>query len=181
MKGNSHYFFQDQTFETIFLTSLGRAYHSGASPGKSSYLTRQAKDGDFESAFAAFRQAGDEARAQTEGVIGRRASRERQASVPVGTKFLRQRNLLCRRISRPVLFSSHLAGAIRLLVEVSAVVRSVDRAGRHSLCRNHCTGFHLRGKSKARRRPLLTFINGSDGSLLDMWLTCFFSWPVWQD
>jgi alpha-beta hydrolase superfamily lysophospholipase len=31
-------------------------------------------------------------------------------------------------------------------------------------------GFYMRGRSKARRRPLLILINGSDGSLLDMWL-----------
>ena len=45
-KRRSHYFFEDQTFETIFLTSLGRAYHSGANPGKALYLTRQVKDGE---------------------------------------------------------------------------------------------------------------------------------------
>jgi pimeloyl-ACP methyl ester carboxylesterase len=31
-------------------------------------------------------------------------------------------------------------------------------------------GFYMRGKSKARRRPLLILVNGSDGSLLDLWL-----------
>jgi hypothetical protein len=65
-KGHSHYFFEDPTFETIFLTSLGRAYHSGANAGKLLYLTRQVKDGDFESGFIVFKQAGDEARAQAE-------------------------------------------------------------------------------------------------------------------
>jgi hypothetical protein len=60
------YLFQDRTFENIFLTSLGRAYHSGANAGKVLYLTRQVKDGDFETAFAAFKEAGDEARAQAE-------------------------------------------------------------------------------------------------------------------
>jgi hypothetical protein len=58
-----HYLFQDETFEIIFLTSLGRAYHSGGDVGKVLYLTRQVKDGDFESAYRAFKQAGDEARA----------------------------------------------------------------------------------------------------------------------
>jgi pimeloyl-ACP methyl ester carboxylesterase len=31
-------------------------------------------------------------------------------------------------------------------------------------------GFFFRGKSTARQRPLLILVNGSDGSLLDMWL-----------
>jgi hypothetical protein len=65
-KESPHYFFADRTFETIFLTSLGRAYHAGANPGKALYLMRQVKDGDFESAFVTFRQAGDEARALAE-------------------------------------------------------------------------------------------------------------------
>ena len=62
-KRRSHIFSEDRTLETIFLTSLGRAYHYGANPGKVLHLTRQVKDGDFESPFVAFRQADDEARA----------------------------------------------------------------------------------------------------------------------
>src|SRR5277367_4729145 len=56
------YFFKDPTFEIIFLTSLGRAYHSAGDVGKVLYLTRQVEDGNFESAYVAFKQAGDEAR-----------------------------------------------------------------------------------------------------------------------
>ena len=60
------YFFKNRTFEMIFLTSLGRAYHAGGNAGKVLYLTRQVEDGNFESAYLAFKQAGDEARAQAE-------------------------------------------------------------------------------------------------------------------
>jgi hypothetical protein len=60
------YFFKHPTFEMIFLTSLGQAYHSGGNVGKVLYLTRQVKDGDFEGAYLAFKQAGDEARALAE-------------------------------------------------------------------------------------------------------------------
>jgi hypothetical protein len=56
------YFFKNPTFEMIFLTSLGRSYHSGGNVGKVLYLTRQVEDGNFESALLAFKQAGDEAR-----------------------------------------------------------------------------------------------------------------------
>jgi hypothetical protein len=37
------YFFQNETFENIFLTSLGRAYHSGGDVGRVLYLTRQSR------------------------------------------------------------------------------------------------------------------------------------------
>jgi hypothetical protein len=61
-----HYFFKNPTFEMIFLTSLGRAYGSAGNVGKVLYLTRQVEDGNFETAFNAFKSAGDEARTQAE-------------------------------------------------------------------------------------------------------------------
>ncbi|HEX4378656.1 MAG TPA: hypothetical protein VH022_01365, partial [Candidatus Acidoferrum sp.] len=45
-KNNSHYLFDDKTFETIFLTRLGRAYSSGANVGKVLYLSRKVTNGD---------------------------------------------------------------------------------------------------------------------------------------
>ena len=56
----------------IFLTSLGRAYHSAGNVGKVLYLTRQVEDGDFESAYLAFKQAGDEARQLAEESLSRK-------------------------------------------------------------------------------------------------------------
>ena len=50
------YFFKHPTFEMIFLTSLGRAYQIGGNVGKVLYLTRQVEDGNFESAFQAFKR-----------------------------------------------------------------------------------------------------------------------------
>jgi hypothetical protein len=60
------YFFKNPTFEVIFLTSLGRAYHSAGNVGKVLSLSRQVEDGNFESAYQALEQAGDEARALAE-------------------------------------------------------------------------------------------------------------------
>ena len=51
------YFFNDPTFETIYLTSLGRSYHLGGNVGKILYLTRQVEDGNYETAFQAFKTA----------------------------------------------------------------------------------------------------------------------------
>jgi hypothetical protein len=47
------YFFQNSTFEMIFLTSPRRAYPSGGDVRKVVYLTRQTEDGNCESAFVA--------------------------------------------------------------------------------------------------------------------------------
>ena len=58
------YFFKNPTFEYTFQISLGRAYQSGGNVGKVLYLSRQVENGNFESAYLAFKQAGDEARAE---------------------------------------------------------------------------------------------------------------------
>jgi hypothetical protein len=169
-KANSKYFFNDRTFEMIFLTSLGRAYSSGANPGKVLYLTRQMKDGDFESAFVAFKQAGDEARAQAEdSLAGGHRESARQAYLWAQnfydsatyfadgsadpSRFLPTWELLydCWQKSLP-LFDP----------PIEPVSIPYEGTTLH--------GFYFRGKSKAPQRPLLILVNGSDGSLLDMWL-----------
>jgi hypothetical protein len=104
-KQRPHYFFADRTFEMIFLTSLGRAYYSGANPGKVLYLTRQVKDGDFESAFVAFRQAGDDARALAEeSLAGGHRESARQAFCGRKTSTTAQPTLPMDRLIRRVFF-----------------------------------------------------------------------------
>ncbi len=164
------YFFNDRTFETIFLTSLGRAYHSGANPGKVLYLTRQVKDGDFESAFVAFKNAGDEARGQAEdSAAGGHRESARQA-------YLWAQNFY----DSATYFADGSADPSRFLPTWEALNEcwlkslplfdppiepvSIPYEG------TALHGFYMRGKSKAARRPLLILVNGSDGSLLDMWL-----------
>ncbi len=58
----AHRFFKHPLFEVTFLTSLGRAYHSGGDVGKVLYLMTQVEDGNFETAYQAFKKAGDQAR-----------------------------------------------------------------------------------------------------------------------
>src|ERR1700693_6470671 len=67
---HSSYFFKHPTFEYVFLVSLGRAYQMAGNVGKVLYLSKQIEDGNFESAYQAFRQAGDEARAMAEESAG---------------------------------------------------------------------------------------------------------------
>ena len=53
-------------WKIVSLASAGRVSTRLRPRGKVLYLTRQVEDGNFESAFLAFKQAGDEARAQAE-------------------------------------------------------------------------------------------------------------------
>ncbi len=164
------YLFQDRTFENIFLTSLGRAYHSGANAGKVLYLTRQVKDGDFESAFVAFKEAGDEARAQAqESLAGGHRESARQAYL-WAQNFYDSATYFADGSKDPSrleptwedLYDCWLKSLALFDPPIEPVSIPYDGTT--------LRGFYIRGKGRGRRRPLLILVNGSDGSLLDMWL-----------
>jgi hypothetical protein len=165
-----HYFFQNPTFEMIFLTSLGRAYHSGGDVGKVLYLTRQVEDGNYESAFVAFKQAGDEAKAMAEesAAAGHRESARQayqwaQNFYDSATYFIDQSNDPSRFLPTwELLYDCWLKSLPLFESPVEAVKIPYEGTELH--------GFYFRGKSTAKKRKLLILVNGSDGSLLDMWL-----------
>jgi dienelactone hydrolase len=165
-----HYFFKHPTFEMIFLTSLGRAYNSGGNVGKVLYLTRQVEDGSFESAFVAFKGAGDEARAIAEESAshGHRES-ARQAYLwaqnfyDSATYFVDGSNDPSRFLPTwELLYDSWLKSLPLFDPPIEPVKIPYESTELH--------GFFIRGKGGAGKRPLLIAVNGSDGSLLDMWL-----------
>jgi len=171
LPGSAHYLFQDVTFENIFLTSLGRAYYSGGNIGKILYLSRQVKDGNFESAFLAFKQAGDEARTVAENSLagGHRES-ARQAYLwaqnfyDSATYFVDGSNDPSRFLPTWVaLYDCWLKSLACFDPPIEPVTIPYENTA--------LQGFYMRGKSTSRRRPLLILANGSDGSLLDMWLS----------
>jgi len=165
-----HYLFKDPTFEIIFLTSLGRAYSSGGNVGKVLYLTTQVEDGNFESAYQAFTKAGDEARGLAEDAA-RRGHREsaRQAYL-WAQNYYDSSMYFIDGSSDPArllptwerLDECWLAGA-RLF---NPPIEQVEIPYEGTKLR----GFFMRGAGASGKRPLLILCNGSDGSLLDMWL-----------
>ncbi len=164
------YFFKHPTFEIIFLTSLGRAYHSAGNVGKVLYLTTQVEDGNFESAFLAFKQAGDEARAQAEESASqghkesaRQAYLWAQNYYDSATYFVDGSKDPTRFLPTwELLYDSWLKSLPLFDPPIEPVSIPYEKTELH--------GFFIRGKSTARKRPLLILANGSDGSLLDMWL-----------
>jgi hypothetical protein len=164
------YFFHDETFETIFLTSLGRAYHSGGDVGRVLYLTRQVKDGDFENAYIIFKQAGDEALAVAEeSAAGGHRESARQAYLwaqnfyDSSTYFVDGSDDPSRFLPTwQALYDCWLKSLPLFDPPIEPVSIPYEGTILH--------GFYMRGRSKAKRRPLLILANGSDGSLLDMWL-----------
>jgi dienelactone hydrolase len=164
------YLFKHPTFEMIFLTSLGRSYHSGGNVGKVLYLTTQVEDGNFESAFLAFKQAGDEARAQAEESLshGHRES-ARQAYLwaqnfyDSATYFADGSQDPSRFLSTwELLYGCWMKSLPLFDPPIEPVMIPYENAELH--------GFFIRGKGASGKRPLLIAVNGSDGSLLDMWL-----------
>ncbi len=164
------YFFKNPTFEIIFLTSLGRAYHSAGNVGKVLYLTGQVEDGNFESAFVAFKQAGDEARAIAEESAShghkesaRQAYLWAQNYYDSATYFVDGSRDPSRFLPTwELLYDCWL----KSLPAFDPPIEPVDIPYENTKLK----GFYIRGKSKSRKRPLLILVNGSDGSLLDMWL-----------
>jgi dienelactone hydrolase len=165
-----HYFFKNPTFEMIFLTSLGRAYHCGGNVGKVLYLTRQVEDGNFESAYLAFKQAGDEARqlAEESAAAGHKES-ARQAYLwaqnfyDSATYFIDGSNDPSRFLPTwELLYECWLESLPLFEPSIEPIKIPYEGTELH--------GFFLKGKGTAKKRPLLIFSNGSDGSLLDMWL-----------
>ncbi|MGH7133121.1 MAG: alpha/beta hydrolase family protein [Phycisphaerales bacterium] len=154
----------------IFLTSLGRAYYSGGNVGKVLYLTTQVEDGNFESAYQAFKKAGDEARELAKD-SERRGHREsaRQAYL-WAQNFYDSAMYFVDGSSDPsrlvptweLLDECWLAGARLFNPPIEQVEIPYEGAT--------LRGFFMRGPGASGKRPLLILCNGSDGSLLDMWL-----------
>ena len=165
------YFFKHPTFEIIFLTSLGRAYHSAGNVGKVLYLTTQVEDGNFESAYLAFKQAGDEAKeiAEDSTVHGHKESARQsylwaQNFYDSATYFIDGSNDPSRFLPTwELLYDCWMKSLPLFDPPIEAVNIPYENTELH--------GFFIKGKDSSSKRPLLISVNGSDGSLLDMWLS----------
>jgi pimeloyl-ACP methyl ester carboxylesterase len=165
-----HYLFKHPTFEMIFLTSLGRSYHSGGNVGKVLYLTTQVEDGNFESAFLTFKQAGDEARAQAEESLSHGHKESARQAYLWAQNFYDSATYFADGSQDPsrflptweLLYDCWMKSLPLFDPPIEPVMIPYENTELH--------GFFIRGKSASGRRPLLIAVNGSDGSLLDMWL-----------
>src|SRR5271154_1996265 len=164
------YFFKNPTFEYTFQISLGRAYQSGGNVGKVLYISRQVEDNNFESAYLAFKQAGDEARAEAaDSASGGHKESARQAYLwaqnyyDSSTYFVDSSKDPSRFLPAwELLYNCWLDSLALFDPPIEAVKIPYENTELH--------GFFLRGTSNSPRRPLLILVNGSDGSLLDMLL-----------
>ncbi len=166
---DSSYFFKHPTFEYVFLVSLGRAYQMAGNVGKVLYLSKQIEDGSFESAYRAFKQAGDEARelAEQSASQGHKES-ARQAYLwaqnfyDSSTYFVDNSNDPDRFLPTwELLYDCWLKALSLFEPPIEPVSIPYENTDLH--------GFFFKGPGTSDKRPLLILNNGSDGSLLDMW------------
>ncbi len=164
------YFFKNPTFEYTFQISLGRAYHSGGDVGKVLYLSRQVEDGNFESAYLAFKRAGDEARAEAADSASRGHKESARQAYLWAQNYYDSSTYFVDGSKDPtrflptweLLYDCWLHSLALFDPPIEAVKIPYENTELH--------GFFLRGRSNSPKRPLLILVNGSDGSLLDMWL-----------
>lgn len=166
--GNNR-FFQNPTFEFMFLVSLGKCYQRAADLGKLLYIAGQIEDGNYESAYRAFYNAGAEAEelagdslAAGHEVSAREAFLWASNYYYSATYFIDlsddpSRMLPTWRSSRDC-FESAMTLFEPLVVPVMIPYEGTTLSGYYFRCE--------RGSS---RRPLIILNNGSDGSILDMW------------
>ncbi len=162
-------FFKHPTFEYVFLICLGRAYYTAGNVGKALYLASQIEDGNFESAYAAYQRAGDEARALAEDsarrghkVSARQAYLWAQNFYDASTYFVDGSTDPTRFLPSWELLYDCWLKALDLFEPPIEPVR-IPYAG------TELHGFFFRANGPREKRPLLILNNGSDGSLLDMW------------
>ncbi|WP_213807354.1 prolyl oligopeptidase family serine peptidase [Granulicella sp. dw_53] len=169
-KPTHHYFFKDPTFEMIFLTSLGRAYHCGGNVGKVLYLTRQVEDGNFESAYLAFMQAGDEARQLAEGSASHGHKESARQAYLWAQNFYDSATYFVDGSKDPTRFLATWESLYACWLKAMPLFEPAIEPVKVPYENTELHGFFLRGAGKSKKRPLLILSNGSDGSLLDMWL-----------
>ena len=164
------YFFKDSAFEYVFLNTLGRAYHQGGNVGKALYVIGQVEDGNFESAYRALTAAADEARAMAEeSARGGHVESARQAYLWAQnfydsvTYFADGSGVPSRMAATWQMLDDCWLASTRLF---DPPIEQVSIPFEGTALR----GFYFRAKGAARKRPLLILVNGSDGSLLDMWV-----------
>jgi dienelactone hydrolase len=166
---HSNYFFKHPTFEYVFLVSLGRAYQMAGNVGKVLYLSKQIEDGDFESAYQAFKQAGDEARAIAEESASQGHKESARQAYLWAQNFYDSSTYFVDNSKDPsrflptweLLYHCWLTALPLFEPAIEPVSIPYENTELH--------GFFFTGAGTSRQRPLLILVNGSDGSLLDMW------------
>ena len=163
--------FQNATFRYIFLISLGRAYHLSGNVGKVFYIASQVTDGDYESAFEAFMQAGEEARALAEESLAAGHRESAKQAYLWAQNYYDSATYFVDGSADPARFYSTWKLLYQCWLKATKLFDPPIEHIRIPYENTELQGFFFKASDSDRKRPLLILNNGSDGSLLDMWTT----------
>ena len=160
--------FANPSFDYTARAVLGTAYYGCANPGKVFTIASNTKDGDYESAYKAFVDAGNEAK----GWADEAADKHRHVSAREA--YLWAANYLyaslyfldgtadpSRMLPTWQQYESCWAAAAAL---TSPAIERVEIPYENGVL----TGWLFRASAEKKRRPLVILNNGADGSELDM-------------
>ncbi len=162
-------FFADPDINFVFLGVLGGTYYRSADVGAALAIADQIQDGNAQSAFTAFTRNAERVRAIAD------------AAAAVGHKIsAREAYLQSSSYGFAATYFCDRMGAPQRLVPTWARSRSAMEAAfalfdppveRVSIPYEKTTlpGYFFKVDDSGKRRPLLLLVNGSDGSMLDMW------------
>jgi len=160
--------FANPTFDFTTRIVLGAAYYGCANPGKVFAITSKIKDGDYESAYKAYFDAGTEAkRWAAEAAEKNLRVSAREAYLWAGSYlyaslyFLDGTTDSGRMLPTWKLYESCWAAAAALS---TPAIERVEIPYENTTL----TGWFFRASDAKERRPLVILNNGSDGSELDM-------------
>ena len=162
-------FFQDDDFNFVFLTMLGGAYYGVADVGACLAIADQIQDGDAASAVQAMTAAGERlaAIADQAAAAGRRVSAcqayLQAANYTFGATYF------IDRMGAPDRFAPIWLRHQALWDQGAALLDPPMEHVRIPYEGTTLPGFLFKVDDSGRRRPLLIFNNGSDGSLVNAW------------
>lgn len=161
-------FFQNPEFEFTFLCALGRAYYSGGDLGRLLVIARQIKDGDSESAYQAFLQAGDETRTMAADTLRRGHRISARDLYHWAANYYDAATYFVDATADPSRFLPTWEKGRDSWDQATALFEPRVERIEIPYENTKLTGYFFR-TSTPGKRPLLILNNGSDGSPMGMW------------
>ncbi len=167
----SGHFFDDPTFDFQTQIVLGSSYYGGGNPGMLFSIMSQIDDGDVESAYQAFHNAGLQARAWAEeSAQGGHAISAREAYIWAANYLFTSMYFIdgSADVARfGPSYEAYQACWSKAAALLSPAVERLSIPYEGSTL----TGWLFRVDASRQKRPLVIMNNGADGSELDMYLT----------
>jgi dienelactone hydrolase len=161
-------FFANPEFEFNFLIAFGRAYYGGGDIGRLLVIVEQIKDGDSESAYQAFRAAGDEAYSLATTAAQRGHTVSARQAYLWAANYYDAATYFVDATAQPERFLPTWEKSRDCWDEAVALfdppVERIEIPYENTRLQGYFFRTHAPGK-----RPLLILGNGSDGSPLGMW------------